>query len=87
VASEVVFITLIPSKSARGGIDVSREWFLVKSSESERFMEKKTYQVPSLIAYGSIADHTFQTPGVGTKSSDTTFELDKFGEFSHPAAS
>jgi len=50
-------------------------------------MEKKTYQVPRLIAYGSIADHTFQTPGVGTKSSDTSFEMDKFGEYSHPAAS
>jgi hypothetical protein len=42
------------------------------------------YEAPAIVDFGSIADHTFQTPGEGTKSSDTTFELDKFGEYSHP---
>jgi hypothetical protein len=46
-----------------------------------------TYEAPEIEDFGSIADHTFQTPGQGTKSSDTTFETDKFHEFSHPAAS
>jgi hypothetical protein len=46
---------------------------------------KVTYEAPAIEDYGSIADHTFQTPGQGTKSSDTTFEKDTFGEFSHPA--
>lgn len=45
------------------------------------------YQPPVIEDFGSIADHTFQTPGEGTKSSDTTFETDTFGEFSHPAGS
>ena len=45
------------------------------------------YTKPTVIDLGSIVDHTFQTPGKGTKSSDTTFETDKFGELSHPAAS
>jgi hypothetical protein len=45
---------------------------------------KVTYEAPVIEDYGSIADHTFQTPGEGTKSSDTTFETDKYGEFSHP---
>lgn len=45
------------------------------------------YEAPAIEDFGSIADHTFQTPGVGTKSADTTFELDKFGEYSHPAGS
>jgi hypothetical protein len=45
------------------------------------------YSKPSVTDLGSIVEHTFQTPGAGTKSSDTTFELDKFGEHSHPAAS
>jgi hypothetical protein len=44
------------------------------------------YIKPEITDLGSVADHTFQTPGQGTKSSDTTFELDTFGEFSHPAA-
>ena len=44
------------------------------------------YTKPEITDLGSVADHTFQTPGVGTKSSDTTFELDTFGEHSHPAA-
>lgn len=42
------------------------------------------YEAPAIVDFGSIADNTFQTPGRGTKSSDTTFELDKFGEYSHP---
>lgn len=45
------------------------------------------YQAPAVVDYGSIADHTFQTPGQGTKSSDTHFLTDKFNEFSHPASS
>lgn len=45
------------------------------------------YETPTITDFGSIVDHTFQTPGQGTKSSDTTFETDKFSEFSHPAAS
>lgn len=48
---------------------------------------KKEYRTPSLTCYGWMGHHTFQTPGVGTKSSDVTFELDKFGEHSHPASS
>jgi len=44
------------------------------------------YEAPKIADYGSIADHTFQTPGAGTKSA-TPMELDKFGEFSHPATS
>ncbi|CAN5750051.1 hypothetical protein BH18ACT15_BH18ACT15_13550 [soil metagenome] len=45
------------------------------------------YQVPTIVDFGSIADHTFQTPGQGTKSGNTTYELDTFSEYSHPAAS
>jgi hypothetical protein len=45
------------------------------------------YEAPVITDFGSIADHTFQTPGEGTKSSDTTFETDKFHELSHPAGS
>ena len=41
------------------------------------------YEAPALIDLGSIADHTFQTPGQGTKSGNTTFKTDKFCEFSH----
>jgi hypothetical protein len=44
------------------------------------------YKAPAVVDHGSIADHTFQTPGKGTKSSDTTFQTDKYTEFSHPAA-
>ena len=43
------------------------------------------YQAPKIVDHGSIADHTFQTPGKDTKSNDTTFQTDKYGEFSHPA--
>lgn len=45
------------------------------------------YEAPAVVDFGSIADHTFQTPGKGTKSSNTTFLTDKFGEYSHPASS
>jgi hypothetical protein len=44
------------------------------------------YEIPEIVDFGSIAAHTFQTPGKGTKSTDTTFELDSFDEFSHPAS-
>lgn len=44
------------------------------------------YEAPRIEDFGSIADHTFDNPGKGDKSSDTTFETDKFGEFSHPFA-
>ncbi len=46
---------------------------------------KIVYEAPAIEDYGSIAAHTFQTPGKGTKSSDTTFLTDKWGEYSHPA--
>ena len=42
------------------------------------------YEAPAIVDFGSIADNTFQTPGKGTKSGITTYELDKFGEYSHP---
>jgi hypothetical protein len=45
-----------------------------------------SYEAPKIVDYGSISDHTFQTPGKGTKSA-TPQELDKFGEFSHLATS
>lgn len=48
---------------------------------------KKAYKTPELTSYGWMGHHTFQTPGVGTKSSDPTFEFDKFTERSHPASS
>ena len=44
------------------------------------------YEAPAIEDYGSIADHTYQTPGKGTKSTDTTFVTDKFGEYSHPGS-
>jgi hypothetical protein len=44
------------------------------------------YEKPEVKDFGSIAKHTYDNPGAGDKSSDTTFETDKFGEFSHPAA-
>jgi hypothetical protein len=47
---------------------------------------KKRYQPPTLVKYGPIGDHTFNNPGEGDKSANTTFALDKFGEFSHPAS-
>jgi len=45
------------------------------------------YEAPVVVDFGSISDHTFQTPGNGTKSGNTTFVTDKFQEFSHPASS
>jgi hypothetical protein len=43
------------------------------------------YERPTVTDFGSIAKHTFQTPGKGTKSGNTEYELDKYNEFSHPA--
>jgi hypothetical protein len=45
------------------------------------------YEAPKIVDFGSIADHTFLTPGKGDKSNEPLFEMDTFGEFSHPAAS
>jgi hypothetical protein len=45
------------------------------------------YETPTIMDFGSIAEHTFQTPGKGTKSGNPDFQTDKFGEFSHPATS
>jgi hypothetical protein len=47
-------------------------------------MDRKQYKAPKLVGYGPIADHTFNTPGEGDKSSNTTYVTDKFGEYSHP---
>jgi hypothetical protein len=44
---------------------------------------KVSYEVPKIVDYGSIADHTFDNPGKGDKSS-TPMVTDKYGEFSHP---
>jgi len=41
------------------------------------------YETPQITDLGSITEHTFQTPGEGTKSDDIRFELDKWGELSH----
>ena len=48
---------------------------------------KISYEVPEITDFGSIASHTFDNPGKGDKSADTTLETDTFGEYSHPAAS
>lgn len=45
------------------------------------------YETPSITDFGSIAGHTFDNPGKGDKSTFTDYETDKYGEFSHPAAS
>jgi hypothetical protein len=60
--------------------------YYAKMARSGESQMKDTYEAPAIEDYGSIADHTFQTPGSGTKSSDTTFETDTFMEHSHPAA-
>lgn len=44
---------------------------------------KVSYEAPKIVDYGSIADHTFDNPGKGDKSS-TPMVTDKYGEFSHP---
>jgi len=44
---------------------------------------KVVYEAPMVEDYGSIADHTFQTPGKGTKSREV-METDKYHEYSHP---
>lgn len=54
---------------------------------------KKSYSSPAVRDYGSIAENTFCTPacqrgnpaGMGTKSTNTSYALDNFGEYSHPA--
>ena len=47
---------------------------------------KIAYEAPEIADFGSIADHTFDNPGVGDKSA-TVMATDKFGEYSHPFAS
>lgn len=46
---------------------------------------RKPYAAPRVVDHGHIAGCTFQTPGRGTKSANTSYLLDKFGEHSHPA--
>ena len=41
--------------------------------------EKKSYEAPRLMAYGSVADRTLQTPG-GVKGCTEDCHLDMFGE-------
>jgi hypothetical protein len=41
--------------------------------------EKKPYETPVMLEYGSIADRTFQTPG-GVKGCQENCHLDNFGE-------
>lgn len=45
------------------------------------------YEAPAIEDLGSIVDHTFDNPGKGDKSGITTYETDKWGEYSHPFAS
>ena len=45
------------------------------------------YEKPEVTDFGSLASHTYDTPGVGDKSGITTYETDTFTEYSHPAAS
>ena len=40
------------------------------------------YESPAIVDFGSIADHTFLTPG-GSDKDPAQPELDKFGEGSH----
>jgi hypothetical protein len=40
---------------------------------------KKSYKAPSVIEYGPIGDHTFQTPG-GVKGCQEHCHLDSFSE-------
>ena len=42
-------------------------------------MEKQKYKAPTLVTYGPIADHTFNTPG-GTKGCTSNCHTDHFGE-------
>jgi hypothetical protein len=37
------------------------------------------YEAPKVVDYGSIADHTFQTPG-GVKGCKTNCHIDSFNE-------
>jgi hypothetical protein len=47
---------------------------------------KKAYTAPTVIEYGPIADHTFQTPG-GVKGCTSNCHLDNFTEQSALATS
>lgn len=49
--------------------------------------ETISYESPSIVDLGSVAEHTFDNPGKGDKSDNTDYETDKFGEYSHPFAS
>jgi hypothetical protein len=41
------------------------------------------YKAPTIVDYGSIASHTFQTPGVGIKGGEEPWaHLDKWCELS-----
>lgn len=61
--------------------------YLGPSTQScERKVMEIQYERPEIEDFGSIADHTFDNPGRGDKSGNTTFETDKWGEYSHPFA-
>jgi hypothetical protein len=45
------------------------------------------YDKPEVVDYGTISEHTFDTPGSGDKSGIRSYATDSFEEFSHPAAS
>lgn len=47
---------------------------------------KKLYEAPMLVAYGSVADRTYNTPG-GVKGCTSNCHLDMFNENSANAAS
>ena len=50
-------------------------------------VEKKVYNAPTLVEYGSIGDQTFTTPGGGTKGCTVNCHLDNFNEQSALPAS
>ena len=50
-----------------------------KGGECLMDAQKRPYETPQLMEYGSIADRTFQTPG-GVKGCTTVCHLDTFGE-------
>jgi hypothetical protein len=49
-------------------------------------MQKKSYETPHLIEYGSITELTLQTPGAFKGCGDCALDP-MFGEPSHPQAS
>ena len=74
-------------------VDVDKIWgelLLVGSTlyqkGGEIMEERKPYEAPKLLEYGSIADRTFQTPG-GVKGCQTDCHIDNFGENSANAVS